>query len=268
MDLIPQYLRECYLSRSPRTLTLIPTPLWPSAPLEPVAQAMLEMRALDENVKIVCENAKVGRQILKMAQAPRETFDKLIEFNQQIFKSDPSHSTVRSVLDELLLHLKSGGEVFWFTDGGLPSFCDPGQEMIIQAHFHHIKIRMTPFANSALVALVLSGFVGNQTGDRFTFLGMLPQSSEARAGQWRQIVENQTLNSYPIVILETPYRLKKLWSEMLDFIPKRPLFLMSAIGSGLTEKYWRGSPESLNSQIDLNKNEFVLVLDGCGKTNG
>ena len=44
------------------------------------------------------------------------------------------------------------------SDGGLPAFCDPGKELVAACHRNNVKVTSSPFQNSIVLALALSGF--------------------------------------------------------------------------------------------------------------
>lgn len=224
-------------------LVLIPTPIADEIPLEPVAQALLLEEALKENVVLLVEEHKVARQRWIKWGLPREAIEKFLLYNE--------HTQGKMAL-EVVQMIKSGKTVYLMSDCGLPAFCDPGQTLVDLCHKQKITVTATPFPNSIALAIALSGFSHN----RFTFCGFVPVKDPER-GQW---MKAELKRPETLIWMETPYRLRKLITELEGTGTKREVFLGMDLG-GKDECLLRGSLPYLLKQLGASeKREFVLVL--------
>lgn len=225
------------------SLVLIPTPLQDDHPLESVALARLKEDCLKENVTLLVEEHKVGRQRWLKWGLPREAIERFVLFNEH---------TRDEATPEIVKKLKSGQTVYLLSDCGLPAFCDPGQELVDLCHRRGIRVTATPFPNSIALAIALSGFSHRS----FIFSGFVPVKNPEREN-W---MKGELRRKETQVWMETPYRLKKLLEELEKLSPKRELFLGMDLG-GSEEKLLRGEAHVLNAQVsEGEKREFVLVI--------
>ena len=225
-------------------LILVPTPLQEDLPLEPVAQKSLLENCLKENVGILIEDHKVGRQRWLRWGLPREAIDRFILFNEH---------NQEKIRDKLVDQMKTGKIFYLLSDGGLPAFCDPGQALVHACHLRKIAVTATPFPHSVSLAVALSGFSHRE----FYFAGFLPANAEER----KMGLEKLSHFSCTVVVMDTPYRLQALLKDISSSkLKSRSVFLACDLGSQ-SEKLFRGSvSEVLQHLGDLNKIEFVLVL--------
>ncbi|MGZ3788529.1 MAG: SAM-dependent methyltransferase [Bacteriovorax sp.] len=227
------------------TLTLIPTPLSEEGVLEPVAFALLKKAALTEmdSSLFAIEDLKPGRRRWLHFGLPREAVESFVLYNEH---------TAEVVSKELLQELKRGKNVFLMSDGGLPAFYDPGIELVRMCHQHHIKVTSTPFCNSVVLALALSGF----SHKKFWFEGFLPLDSGERALVIKKLIQAK----HTSILMDTPYRLKRVLEEMREaWNGHKKLFLAMDLNSE-SEELLLGGPSELLSSIGDFKREFILVL--------
>lgn len=224
-------------------LILVPTPIADELPLEPVAQNLLLNDALKDDVVLLVEEHKVARQRWIKWGLPREAIEKFQLYNE--------HTQGKMAL-EVVQMIKSGKTVYLLSDCGLPAFCDPGQTLVDLCHKQKIQVTATPFPNSIALAVALSGF----SHSRFTFSGFIPVKDPER-GQW---MKAELKRPETLIWMETPYRLKKLLTELESSGTKREVFLGMDLG-GKEERLLRGPVSHLARQLgETQKCEFVLVL--------
>jgi 16S rRNA (cytidine1402-2'-O)-methyltransferase len=229
------------------SLTLIPTPLKEELPLEPMALALLQTAASDEQYWILVEELKVGRQRWLRWGLPRETIERFQAFNE--------HS-VEALEGDVIKHLKSGGKAVLMSDGGLPAFCDPGQSLVNRCHQNKIVVTATSFPNSIALALALSGFSHRQ----FLFRGFLPQK-EGREVSLKEVWACPLTQ----IVMETPYRRQRLLEELLQHRPatqqKRRVFIALEM-NGPQELLVQGELETVAARVaSIEKQEFVLIIE-------
>lgn len=232
-------------------LILLPTPLSEEGVPAPEVVELLK-KAL-ENPKdylILCEDLKPARRRMTQWGIGREIFDQLTPYNEH---------TRADLCEKVIGQLKLGITVLLFSDGGLPAFCDPGQELVKRCHDENLKVTSVGFFNSPILALALSGFAHNH----FYFAGFPPQNTESRHTWWNEVL----LKKETIVIMDTPYKLKKIVQETVSRIDassykNRTLFLAMELG-GVDEELLRFTPQSFKkSKIDegLSKKNFILIV--------
>ncbi len=270
------------------SLILIPTPIAPKLPLEPLALELLSIvslfcQTLDYQQKpidilqdiqrlltevipkehlrwlpetqifsllknssksgiIVFEDPKPARQMWLKNGLPREMIDHFQYLNEHQWEKE-SHGLLKSI--------QQGHNVFLMSDGGVPAFCDPGAFLVGQCHERSMTVRMTPFPNSVLQAIALSGYLESQ----FHFYGFLPKGEEERQALYSKIREER---KFLKVVMDTPYRLEKVLTELKEHQFK-DVFLALDLNC-LSEEHYRGSPGKILSQLSLFKREFILVI--------
>jgi 16S rRNA (cytidine1402-2'-O)-methyltransferase len=228
-------------------LILIPTPIDEKAPLEPVAlNLMLEScKRIPSKDLFLVEEKKASRARWVRFGLPREMIDHLILYNEQ---------TKQKLNEEIMQGLKAGKNVFLMSDGGMPAFMDPGAELINLCHERSISVTSTPFSNSVVLAVTLSGLLKN----RFVFCGFPPKKTEERLVFFSELA----LETSPQVVMDTPYRLKKILSEIAstEGLKDRKLFLAMDLNCE-SEELLRGSVNQIQKKLgERAKREFVLVL--------
>lgn len=226
------------------TLTLIATPIDEESMLDTKAFRVLHQASLDfTKNKILIEDQKPCRRRWVYFGLGREAIEHFIEYNEH---------TQKEKIPSIISDLKKGINYFLMSDGGLPAFCDPGQLLVRACHENGIKVTSTPHSNSISLAISLSGIDCSQ----FFFAGFLPKEGHDRANR---LVELKNMN-LPIVLMDTPYRLKKLLEEISSHIPDRKIFLALDLNSS-TEELFYGKAQKILGKIAEFKREFIIIVD-------
>lgn len=231
-------------------LTLIPTPISETGPLEPVAFEILNQAAKEAITEaspksiFVIEDLKPGRRRWLSFGLPRESVDHFVLYNEH---------TRDEATKNLLMALKEGKNVYLMSDGGLPAFYDPGVELVNLCHENQIQVTSTPFFNSIALALALSGF----SHKKFWFEGFLPLDNGERSQVYKQLLGLK----HTSILMDTPYRLKRVLEEMVSSwgASKKKIFVAMDLGSE-NEELRRGKPAEVMSKINDFKREFVIVV--------
>ena len=164
-------------------------------------------------------------------QSSREVIHKLTEFIVEQEKS--ARHFLKAVayplsLDELILHplnkhtlpedimsyldsAASGGDVGLLSDAGAPAVADPGAEIVKLAHHKNIKVVPLAGPSSILLALMSSGF----NGQNFSFIGYLPIQQEERIKAIKQIEQNAYRSHTTQIFMETPFRNQNLLKDIV-----------------------------------------------------
>jgi len=224
-------------------LTIIPTPLDEIHPLEGVAKALLLKACEDAAASIfIIEDLRPGRRRWLQWGLPREQVEDFELLNEHNYRQQ----TLR-----LLQFLQLGKNLYLMSDGGLPAFCDPGRELIAACHEQNIKVTATPFQNSVVLALALSGFPHH----RFVFEGFIPVKTEQRVAALQSINRQKSA----VILMDTPYRLKNLLLLIKDIAPSRRLFLAMGLNCP-DETLLLGNAQKVIKNIGHFKREFILIL--------
>jgi 16S rRNA (cytidine1402-2'-O)-methyltransferase len=191
---------------------------------------------------IICEEFKVARRMLSFYQIEKELFS-LNEHNE------------KDVVNDILLKLAEGKTAALISDCGTPLFSDPGHLLVDVLISQKIQIVPIPGANSLLPALTGSGF----DIEKFYYYGWLSPNKDNRR---QQLLKMKNFKE-TIVILDTPYRLRQLLTDVVKILGKN---LRAVIAFRLTmegEKFYRGTTADL-LQIAEDKSlkgEFVLIIE-------
>ena len=179
-----------------------------------------------------------------------EIKNKLISFN----KENSSYKIPR-IIDELNL----GKSIALVSDAGMPSICDPGEDLIKSVRSCKLDIICVPGPCAALTALVSSGY----SSSSFVFLGFLPKKKNER----EELIVNISQTKETIVLFESPHRLKKLLNELKIICGgKREIQVFRE----LTKKYEEQIGYNIDMVLDFFKakeviGEITLVIKGIDK---
>ena len=221
-------------------LVLVPTPISDEQAWSPIVCENLKS-AFEAGDVIVVEEHKIARRKWVANKLPREAIDEFICFNEH---------TREEIQPEIIQKLKAGKNVYLLSDCGLPAFCDPGQELVSECHDRGIQVSSLPFDNSGILAVALSGF----PAESFYFGGFI--NRDDRLGSLKKL----TSRNETTVIMDTPYRLSKIITELEKLGVKRQVFVGIDLNSS-SELLIRGPIEQVVKDLNnVNKREFVLVL--------
>ncbi len=203
------------------------------------------LKSIRESEYLLCEDLKESSKLLRFFGIKKE-MHLLNEHNEK----DAVHEYINVLL--------SGKNVTLISDCGTPAFADPGLSLVNACIQNNIEIDFIHGANSVISAVTISGF----DISRFYFYGFLSPKNEVRLKELKKI---STL-PFPVILMDTPYRLSNLINDLTVIVPERDIFLALNLSSK-DEKQLRGKPNEILSQLtDLfgdnkPKAEFIVVLD-------
>ena len=191
---------------------------------------------------IICEEFKEARRMLSFYQIEKELFS-LNKHNE------------REVVNDILLKIVDGKTAAIISDCGTPLFSDPGHLLVDVLISQKIQIVPVPGANSLLPALTGSGL----NIEKFYYYGWLSANKDKRRQQLLKIKRIKEV----IVILDTPYRLRQLLTDVVKILGKN---LHAVIAFQLTmegERFYRGTTADLLQIAHTQKlrGEFVLIIE-------
>jgi 16S rRNA (cytidine1402-2'-O)-methyltransferase len=114
-------------------------------------------------------------------------------------------------LPALLQPLKEGHDVGVLSEAGCPAVADPGAAIVQLAQAAGIRIVPLVGPSSLLMALMASGF----NGQNFAFVGYLPIASQERTKALKLLEKKAVTEHQTQIFIETPYRNHKLMEEMV-----------------------------------------------------
>jgi len=112
-------------------------------------------------------------------------------------------------IPKIINDLQTGKSIALVSDAGMPSICDPGEELIKNARSRGINIVCIPGPCAALTALVTSGLPSS----KFIFEGFLPKKKSEREKILLEISQNEKTT----ILYESPNRLKNLLIQLKEF---------------------------------------------------
>lgn len=222
-------------------LTIVPTPIDDYHILPEKTREIL-LQAVEEEQLILVEELKACRRRWIHYGLPREAIDNFILYNEH---------TRDELNDQMIAELKSGKQVYLLSDCGLPAFCDPGMSLIDRCHRNKIRVTATQFSNSVVLALALSGF----SHKKFRFEGFLSAKNDERKRELQKIIKSPGT----CIIMDTPYRLKKILEDLADLNCGREIFVAMDLNAP-EEELVRGNIKTVMKKIDNYKREFILIF--------
>ena len=159
----------------------------------------LSYRAINilKNVSLIaCEDTRQTKKILSRY----EFSNNLISFNK--------HNSFNKI-PKIINDLKDGKSIALVSDAGLPSICDPGEDLIKEVRSVGLNIICIPGPCAALTALVTSGLPSS----KFVFEGFLPKKKLDREKLLIEISQNDKTT----ILFESPHRLKKLLNQLKEY---------------------------------------------------
>lgn len=153
----------------------------------------------------VVENLKTARRYLRKIGFAKN-FDEEVQFFE-LDKHAPS-------VEDLYLFLFENKErnIGLLSEAGNPCIADPGASVVKIAHELKMKIHPLVGPSSILLALIASGFNGQQ----FTFHGYLPIDKKEQQVFLKQIENEVKKTNYTQIFMDTPYRNEKTIDKILS----------------------------------------------------
>lgn len=205
----------------------------------------ITLRALNTLKKvdfIICEEYKMARRFLSQLNIEKE----LHALNEH---------TEKEYAQELINLIHSGKSAALISDCGTPLFSDPGHLLLDFAISYKIKVEIIPGVNSIIPAITGSNF----HVEKFYHFGWLSPKKDIRR---HELLSLKRINEV-IVLMETPYRLRKLLGEIVSTFGKLQQIVLAYELTTKREKFYRGTASEILNVAEKNqlKGEFVLLVD-------
>lgn len=242
------------MAAAPGKLYLLPNLLDPDG----LPEAVLPAAALERirNLRrYIVEGEKAAwrllSRVLDQAQASRVTMERLDEHTRP------------EDLPALLEPLLAGEDVGLLSEAGVPCVADPGAALVALAHDRGIPVTPISGPSSILLALSASGL----EGQRFSFLGYLPQDAAGRRSALAAIDRGVRSDGATRIFIETPYRNAALLAACLAGLSPDSRLCVAASLTSSAERVrsvpvseWRRSPWPLGKEPAI----FLVGRAGSG----
>lgn len=207
----------------------------------------ISIRAVDtlKNVDIIaCEDTRNTIKLLNHFEikAPLTSYH---EYN----KIDKAY--------ELCEKVKTGKNIAFVSDAGMPAISDPGYELVDIAYKQGLNVTVIPGASAVVSALAISGI----SSRRFSFEGFLPSDKNEK----KEILTELSQESRTIILYEAPHRLLKTLKELFECLGDRKISIVREL-TKLHEEVIRGNLGKIIADYEsceiAVKGEYVLVIEG------
>lgn len=248
-------------SPSPIALYLVATPIGDDGDLSPrAARLLLEAKLVigEEFRPLTTLLKRIGRP--RTTPNPRANPPELADL--EVLNEHSKPDDVKLLADRVIAIHKAGGFTALMSDCGTPGFCDPGAPLVAELRRRGFACSAAPGASALMCLLSLAGV----RLDQFLFRGFLPASREERDSAVKEVVREKR----PVIVMDTPYRLEKLLSELSSAMPTR----IATLGCDFTsprETTMQGTLSEISKKWskrpdELRKAEFMILLHGSDKT--
>lgn len=166
--------------------------------------------------------------------------------------SHHEHNIMTSI-PKIMNYLNEGYDIALVSDAGYPAISDPGYELVQEAIQQNFNVVPISGANACLNALVVSGI----SPQPFLFYGFLDHQDKKK----KKELENLKTYKETIIFYESPHRIKKTLTIMLDILGNRNIALCREI-TKKHEEINRGTIEEMIDIVDDMKGEMVIVVEG------
>ena len=209
----------------------------------------LSLRALNilKNVSLIaCEDTRQTRKLMSK-----------FEFTNNLISFNKHNSSIK--IPRIVNDLNSGKSIALASDAGMPSICDPGENLVKYAKSKGIGIVCIPGPCAALTAIVSSGLPSS----KFIFEGFLPKKKSER----EKILLDISKNDKTTIIYESPHRLMKLLGQLKEYCGgEREIQVFRE----LTKKFEEHIGNSVDEVLDFFEGreilgEITIVIKGINK---
>lgn len=171
----------------------------------------------------IVERAKTARQYIKACQHPIPLQELMIE---EMDKHDDLYA-----MEVLKSWTKAGKNIGIISEAGCPGIADPGADLVAYAQRNNIPVIPLVGPSSILLALMASGF----NGQNFSFHGYLPNKNPALSKAIQALERKVQQKHSAEICIETPYRNKRLFDSLLQHCSNNTRLCIAADLTGQNE---------------------------------
>ncbi len=177
----------------------------------------------DDNLNVIhqlkvfiVEKVRTARRFLKAVGHPVPIDDmQFFELNKH---------TPDGQVQKYLEAADRGVSIGLISEAGAPAVADPGAVIVRLAHEKHIRVVPLVGPNSILMALMASGFNGQQ----FAFHGYLPVDPSARTQKIKHLEQEVYRHGVTQIFMETPFRNNKMLDSLTKVLQANTLLCVAS----------------------------------------
>lgn len=203
----------------------------------------ITLRALDvlaEVDAVIIEEYRQGSTLLKKLGITEKELILLNEHNEK--------KESRMIAKELT----QGKRYALISDCGTPAFADPGTELIRLSMKNGVPVIPIPGPSSLMAAISISPL----PMEEFYFVGFLPRKKDIRYQKLNTMKKSQV----PVILMDAPYRLSQLLSEVIDTFGKTRNVSLAFDLTLPGEKILHDTAEHIFQIMKDKKGEFILIV--------
>jgi len=197
-------------------------------------------KALEEADFILAEDTRRSIKLLNHYAIGKK---ELISFSQQ---------KERQKTDGIIERIRQGEIACIVSDAGMPCVSDPGSFIVNECYNNDIKVDVIPGPSAFVLAYAASGFSGS-----FIFEGFI-----GRDKKFRRFLRKNIEESRHIIFYESPYRLKKVLTDIKAILEERDVFIAREM-TKMHQEFFRGSVSDaiahFNGEV---KGEITVIIKG------
>jgi 16S rRNA (cytidine1402-2'-O)-methyltransferase len=200
-----------------------------------------EVMTIAANLRdFIVEDIRSSRRLLRK-------IDRNFPIEEALFLEINKHSA-SNTLDKCIDLLNKGRDFGLISEAGCPGIADPGADLIALAHDNNIEIKPCVGPSSILLALISSGFSGQQ----FSFHGYLPKDRKDRVRKLKDFEADTRRTGRTHIFMDTPFRNMHVLDDLLNELSDST---MICIASALT---WEKESVKTRSVIQWREEAYDL----------
>lgn len=191
----------------------------------------------------IVEDLRTARRFLK--KVDRDTDIDALQFYVL------NEHTPEEEIPEMIRPLLDGNKVGLMSEAGTPCVADPGAVIVTLAHKHNIKVIPISGPSSITLALMASGF----NGQNFTFHGYLPVDSKQRSAELKKLEQHAYRHNHTQIFIETPYRNMQMFESIVKTcLPETRLCVAANLTTkdemirSMSVQQWKKEPPAIHKQ--------------------
>lgn len=177
------------------------------------------------------------------------------EIKKPLFSLHEHNENMKS--DEVIEKIKSGKNIAYVSDAGMPGISDPGSKLIQLCIENGVQVTTLPGASAMVVALVNSGLDTRS----FTFVGFLERENGKKKSQLEKLLKKEET----LIIYESPHRIKQTVKQLYEVFLNRKTVIAREISKKF-EEYIRTDLQTLDYMLNYEKKELIgeliLIIEG------
>jgi len=211
----------------------------------PAANSLI-INQLDE---FIVENTRTARRSLRAMGYTKD-------FDSVKFHILDKH-TLPEDIPGFLNNAVDGKNIGLLSEAGSPCIADPGQQVVKYAHNKKITVVPLVGPSSILLALIASGF----NGQNFIFHGYFPIEKKQRIRKIKEIEQDAIRNDRTQIFMETPYRNNALLEDLVkNTLPSSLLCIASDLTTEQEFIKTLSIEEWKKKLPDLNKRPTIFLI--------